>query len=331
VARHFRIAQPFLRRLDELGISRAAVLEAADLPPTLFAQEKVLVTTREFFALHSSIAAVSGDPAIGVKLGNDSGVERYDVVAIMALHAASLADALPRVQRYKQLTCPEKIHLTSRAGETRIRFEWLLAEEPEPPTTTDLCFAWITSVARRGTANAVNPCRVELARPKAHAAVFEKHFRCPVVFGARDNVLVFTKADTEHPFVTHDDEMTAVVGPHLEAELRQQLEADSLREQVKAALKRTLAGQGPDLAAVARELKMSTRTLQRRLTGESVTFQQVVAEARRELARHYLRHARLELNETAYLLGYKDANSFFRAFHQWEGTTPGEWRAGGEA
>jgi AraC-like DNA-binding protein len=41
-----------------------------------------------------------------------------------------------------------------------------------------------------------------------------------------------------------------------------------------------------------------------------------------------LLHSSLELNETAYLLGYEDSNSFFRAFHQWEGTSPGEWRAG---
>jgi AraC-like DNA-binding protein len=48
--------------------------------------------------------------------------------------------------------------------------------------------------------------------------------------------------------------------------------------------------------------------------------------ARRELARPYLLYSSLELNETAYLLGYKYANSFFRAFHEWEGTSPGQWR-----
>ena len=92
-------------------------------------------------------------------------------------------------------------------------------------------------------------------------------------------------------------------------------------------MKKLLAGQRPTLGDVARELRLSTRTLQRRLTAEHANFQQLMEDARRELAQHYLLHSSLELNQTAYLLGYEDANSFFRAFHQWEGTSPGEWRA----
>jgi AraC-like DNA-binding protein len=55
-------------------------------------------------------------------------------------------------------------------------------------------------------------------------------------------------------------------------------------------------------------------------------LQRLLEEARRELARHYLLRSSRELNEMAYLLGYEDANSFFRAFHRWEGTSPGQWR-----
>lgn len=74
---------------------------------------------------------------------------------------------------------------------------------------------------------------------------------------------------------------------------------------------------------VARELRLSKRTLQRRLTEDGITFQELMEEARRELARHYLLHSSLELNETAFLLGYEDANSFFRAFHEWGAQRPG--------
>jgi AraC-like DNA-binding protein len=118
-----------------------------------------------------------------------------------------------------------------------------------------------------------------------------------------------------------------MVAPQLEAELGQALVQKAIGEKVKGILKRLLAGRRPGMEDVARELHLSSRTLQRRLAEEGVTFQHLMQEARRELARHYLLHSSLQLNETAYLLGYEDANSFFRAFHQWEGRSPGDWRA----
>ena len=113
--------------------------------------------------------------------------------------------------------------------------------------------------------------------------------------------------------------MLATVAPQLEAELTEQLAQKNLKEPAKGILKQLLAGQRPGIQDLARELHLSTRTLQRRLTEHCITFQQVLDEARRELAHHYLLHSSRELNETAYLLGYEDANSFFRAFHQWKG------------
>jgi AraC-like DNA-binding protein len=68
-------------------------------------------------------------------------------------------------------------------------------------------------------------------------------------------------------------------------------------------------------------------SLQRRITEDGASFRQLVSEARREPAKQYLLQPSLELGETACLLGYEDLNSFFRAFREWEGMTPGEWKA----
>jgi AraC-like DNA-binding protein len=88
-----------------------------------------------------------------------------------------------------------------------------------------------------------------------------------------------------------------------------------------------MAGKRPTLEDVAKELGLGARTLQRRLTDAGLSFQQLVEDTRRELARHFLKQRAVELNETAFLLGFEDANSFFRAFQIWEGISPGEWRA----
>ena len=91
-------------------------------------------------------------------------------------------------------------------------------------------------------------------------------------------------------------------------------------------LKRCLAGGRPELSAVARELAMSERTLQRRITEEGSTFRELVAQARQELWRRLLGDPASTIDEVAYLLGYQDTSSFYRAFRDGEGVTPNRWR-----
>jgi AraC-like DNA-binding protein len=306
----FRVSSTLSRKLKDLGLSPDTVLRQAGLPRGLFKLERILVNTEEFFALHRGIAEASNDPAIGLKLGIEERIERYDPVKLAALSARSFRDAIERTSRYKQVTCPEEIRLVERGNECAVQFLWLLAH----------------GLGQRGTERPLRAKRVEFQRACSHREMYEEHFRCPVKFKATQNALVFSKSDMDLPFVTYNADLLATVAPQLEAELAQQLAQKTFREQAKGILKQLLAGQRPGIQDLARELHLSTRTLQRRLTEQGITFQRLLDEARRELARHYLLHSSRELNETAYLLGYEDANSFFRAFHQWEGTTPGQWR-----
>ncbi|HSE41691.1 MAG TPA: AraC family transcriptional regulator ligand-binding domain-containing protein [Acidobacteriota bacterium] len=327
MSKKFRVSSQLARRLEELGLSPADILRRAALPAATFSRDKIYITTEELFSLWRTIAEVSTDPAIALRLGSEERIERYDPIAIAALYTRSFRDAIERMSRYKQLTCPEQIKLTEKGSESTIQFKWMMAKEQEPPLLIDLCFAWIVSIARRGTGSALSPVRVEFQRSSGNRELYTKHFGCAVKFKSNRNALIFNKADLDRPFVTYNAELLGIVAPQLELELKQQLSEESTRDHVKANLKLQLAGKRPSMLQVARELNMSRRSLQRRLAEEGATFQRLLEDARRELAHHYLEHSSLELSETAYLLGYENSNSFLRAFHTWEGTSPGKWRA----
>ncbi len=72
---------------------------------------------------------------------------------------------------------------------------------------------------------------------------------------------------------------------------------------------------------------MSPRTLQRRLGEANTSYQQLLDQVRHDRARRLLRSTPLEMGEIAFLLGYEELNSFYRAFHNWEGVTPTRWRS----
>lgn len=93
-------------------------------------------------------------------------------------------------------------------------------------------------------------------------------------------------------------------------------------ERVQALLLELLPSNSATIEMVAERLAMSTRTLQRRLEDEGEHFRALLNRTRENLARHYLTRTRLSSGEIAFLLGFEDPNSFYRAFHDWTGQTP---------
>jgi AraC-like DNA-binding protein len=326
MSKHFRIPGILPTKLEELGIPVSAVLERAQLPPDLLNQPRILVTTEQLFALWRGINEISSDRAIGFKLGTCTNASHFDPVALAALSTASFGDAIRQIARHKQLSCPEEVVLEDDGATLAIQFRLLLANEPEPEAFTDFCFAWVLSIARLGTGTRMSPLHIEFDRPREYTKDIEAHFGCSVRYGASRNAIVFRASDTALPFVTRNVELLAMLAPQLDEELKRHSGQGTFPERVRAAIQRKLAGRRPKMQEVAQDMRISSRTLQRRLQDAGYTFQQILEEARHQLARYYLIHLLLEVNETAYLLGYEDLSSFVRAFRMWEGVPPAHWR-----
>ena len=138
-----RISRTWAQRFAEQKIAVPMLLRRAGLPPGLFQQEKVYVTTAELFALWRAVGEMTSDPAIGLRLGAETRFERSHPAAIAVMCSRTFADALERLGRYKKLTCPEEIRVHKKDEEAGVEFFYVEAAEPQPDVLVDMVLSWI--------------------------------------------------------------------------------------------------------------------------------------------------------------------------------------------
>lgn len=322
-----KVPQAFWRSLEHLGLRPGVVLRQARLPVTLHLSARGFVTTAQLFAIWKAIEDLTADPVFAFKMVEASNSAGHQPAFLAACYAADFRDAVSRVARFKGLGSCELFRFEERDGEFSIFKDWPHATEPEPGLLIDLTFAYLLELGRRGTGQPITPIRIDFARSGPKTDLHEASFGCPIRYGAQCNGLVLRSTDLDRPFPGHNAEFLDLVTPALSAALGELRAESTVGEQVKVVVKRTLASGRPEVADVARDLGMSERTLQRRITEEGTTFRALVTEARQELGRRLLSDSSIAIEEVACLLGYHDTSSFYRGFKEWEGMTPNRWRA----
>jgi AraC-like DNA-binding protein len=91
------------------------------------------------------------------------------------------------------------------------------------------------------------------------------------------------------------------------------------------------------LETVAQELRLSPRSLQRKLADHGVSFSKLVSETRRQTAARLLGDTDLSMSDIALMLGLSQSSAFTRATQRWFGMSPrrvrmqlrAEWRGSG--
>jgi AraC-like DNA-binding protein len=101
--------------------------------------------------------------------------------------------------------------------------------------------------------------------------------------------------------------------------------ASAFRRSVEAQIE-ALLPRGARMDAVARALGCGRQTLYRRLRDEGTSFEALVEEVRRRLAKRLLRDPKVSVKEVGYRLGFAEPAAFSRAFKRWTGKSPAAWR-----
>ncbi|MEK8129421.1 helix-turn-helix domain-containing protein [Paenibacillus filicis] len=320
-----KIPPGFWTGLHQLGIAAHDVARQAKLPLTMITDP--VVTTAQYFAIWQAYSDLMGDTAQGIiKLVTVFETAQYPPSVLATYHARDYRDALKRMARYKQMCPPESLRIIEEGEHCAIELEWLHTEQPGPPMLVGITLACLLELGRRGTGQPLTAQFVEFSHSMGDVQALEAYFGCRILTGATTNRLTLHRTDLDRSFISYNEELLEILTPALDQSLHQQPHSRSITGMVKWIIKRSLTGGRPDIQTVAKELGMSDRTLQRRLTDANTSFKHLLTQARHEQAREYLTDPSFDIKEVAFLIGYEDQNSFYRAFRSWEGDTPANWR-----
>lgn len=317
------------RQLDGLGLDSAALCREAGLDPQLLddanARYPLSATTR----LWQLAVAASGDPALGLNTSRHVAPTTFHALGMAVMASGSLREIFERIVRYHQVVS-DALELELRDVGDRCELHFRLPPGGSAPAAEaiDAFAAIYVRTCRNRLGRSYAPLAVHLRRPPpADPQPWLEVFRAPVHFAAAEDVLCFARADLDRPLDDGNPELAA----HNEAVLRKRLDAlqpDTVARRLRRALEQCLPNGEPSAEALAHGLHLSLRSLQRHLSEEGSSYEQVLAETRHALALQHLGEADCSISEVAYLLGFADSSSFSRAFKRWSGQSPSQYRDG---
>ncbi len=253
------------------------------------------------------------------------------VVGLACKTLNTIHEALACHQRFQHLT-----NKTARYHSSAQNMQLVFREERwgKPRAGLLLVSEYTALVAmqllRLATGGHVPALALHTRSPKVSRALrsmMEAYLDAPVHVDAEHTALVLDVRVLGLPVQSADPELADYFQAKLMASAQFVAGEPEVLNRVRESIQYALATGKPTSARVAKQLAMSPRTLQRRLQEHGFTFAQLLEQTRRGLAERYLADASLTLAEVAYLCGYSEQTSFFRAFRQWTAETPTQRRA----
>ena len=318
------------RTLDARSVDSAALFGRAGLDVAQLKDPNGRYPVSRMARLWRLAVEATDDPCLGLRAAAYVQPATFHSLGLAVLASQNLEDALIRSARYSRIVS-NAVDVVIERSEAGVReVVRPLEGVPVVDESIDLFMASTHKIGRMliGLEPQESlPTEIRLRRrgDSAMLAEFERHFGCPVHFGDSENSLLIPHGWMRRPLPMANAEL-ARQNDRVVVEYLRRFDGARITEQVRAELISRLASGEPARSEVARALNLGEKTLQRRLAGEGCSYQQVLEETRRDLARQYLSDRSVSVCEVTFRLGFSDQSGFTRAFKRWTGVTPGEFR-----
>lgn len=314
--------------LRELGHDPDALLRAGGLDPAIFDDPDRRIAFRTAADLIRRAAQQCGREDFGLLIGERFGFDDLGLLGQLMWRARRVDEALHDLNRF--------LHIQDRGSVTFVRpvkdgvvslgYSILDADPPGTGLVYDLVMVIGLRLMRTLAGPGFRALEVWLPHvaPRRQAP-YRRVFGAPLMFDAPRAEIHFAADWLQAPLAGADAAQHELVQRAVRA-----AEAGmptGLAGRTRAVVRALLLGGNASAAHIAASLGLHERTLRRRLAAEGESLQDMLAQARYEVARQLLRETRLGLQDIADALGYAEASVFVRAFGGWAGITPGQWRA----
>ena len=256
----------------------------------------------------------------------------YSVLGYITMSSATLGEAVARIAPFEKLVGDMGTTQIAGSGD-HIRLIWACnyTDPVVRPQMVDNVFAsWINYARWLADNNAASPVEVHLEHPSPGPeleSAYTERWGCPVRFRSNEDAIVLHKDLLSTPLRQPDPLLRKTLEAHALSQLATLDTDTALTNRVKHSIRKQLMHGITRQDMVADHLGMTSRTLQRKLSQEGVSYQQLLDEVRQAMAEDFLANSELGIPEIALRLGYSETTSFHRKFKAVKGKTPGEFRA----
>ena len=264
------------------------------------------------------------DEFLGFRLAQSFELRKLGLLYYVQASSETLGDALQRVARYCTIH-NEGVNLTYRRGRyISMTCKYVGVARALDRHQIEFFIAALVRLCRQLTGRHLGPSRIKLMHRRTEVPFeFRTFFGCDIIFGSDIDEVAYPADSARLSVVGADPYLNSILVKYCdEALASRQVRSSAWRLSVENAIAPLLPHGQARIAEISQRLGVSTRTLERRLAAEGMTFSRVLDELRFDLAKRYLREQDLPISEVAWLLGYRETSAFNHAFKRWTGKTP---------